>query len=145
MWKNLFAWAIYCLHAKYSLKSLKICKFCKINPHSATLNIAILKNVVKCESLLESNYPDILALLLYDWFWWFFYVGLSFFNPKGFYYSMHGLAIYVNEGLTFAWDLENSADSYLCFWLGLLYLVPYFFFLYWSSFVVKHGLLFCFL
>ena len=30
---------------------------------------------------------------------------------------MHGLAVYVKEGLPFAWDLslENSADSYLCF------------------------------
>ena len=30
---------------------------------------------------------------------------------------MHGLAVYVNEGLSFAWDLslEKSADSYLCF------------------------------
>ena len=30
---------------------------------------------------------------------------------------MRGLAVYVKEGLPFAWDLslENSADSYLCF------------------------------
>ena len=30
---------------------------------------------------------------------------------------MHGLAVYVKEGLSFAQDLslENSADSYLCF------------------------------
>ena len=30
---------------------------------------------------------------------------------------MHGLAVYVKEGLSFTWDLslENSADSYLCF------------------------------
>ena len=30
---------------------------------------------------------------------------------------MHDLAVYVKEGLPFAWDLslENSADSYLCF------------------------------
>ena len=47
---------------------------------------------------------------------------------------MHGLAVYVKEGLPFAWDLslENSADSYLCFWLALLHSVSYFFFLYWS-------------
>ena len=34
---------------------------------------------------------------------------------------MHGLAVYVKEGLPFAWDLslENSADSYLCFLLAL--------------------------
>ena len=33
---------------------------------------------------------------------------------------MHGLAVYVKEGLPFAQDLslENSADSYLCFQLA---------------------------
>ena len=47
---------------------------------------------------------------------------------------MHGLAIYVKEGLPFARDLslENSADSYLCFRLALLHSVSYFFFLYQS-------------
>ena len=47
---------------------------------------------------------------------------------------MHGLAIYLKEGLPFAWDLslENSADSYLCFQLALLHSVSYFFFLYRS-------------
>ena len=47
---------------------------------------------------------------------------------------MHGLAVYVKEGLPFARDLslENSADSYLCFWLALLHLVSYFFFIYRS-------------
>ena len=47
---------------------------------------------------------------------------------------MHGVAVYVMEGLSFAWDLslENSADPYLCFWLALLHLMSYFFFLYWS-------------
>ena len=45
---------------------------------------------------------------------------------------MHGLAVYVKEGLSFTWDLslENSADSYLCFRLVLLHSVSYFFFLY---------------
>ena len=30
---------------------------------------------------------------------------------------MEGLAVYVKEGFSFAWDLslENSADSHLCF------------------------------
>ena len=47
---------------------------------------------------------------------------------------MHGLAVYVKEGLSFARDLslENSADSYLCFRLALLHSVSYFFFLYRS-------------
>ena len=45
---------------------------------------------------------------------------------------MHGLAVYVKEGLPFAQDLslENSADSYLCFQLASLRSVLYFFFLY---------------
>ena len=49
---------------------------------------------------------------------------------------MHGLAVYVKEGLPFAWDvsLENSANSYLCFCLALLRSVSYFFFLYRSPF-----------
>ena len=49
---------------------------------------------------------------------------------------MHGLAVYVKEGLPFAWDLslENSADFYLCFQLALLHSVSYFFFLYQSPF-----------
>ena len=47
---------------------------------------------------------------------------------------MHGLVVYVKEGLSFAQDLslENSVDSYLCFLLALLHSVPYFFFLYQS-------------
>ena len=47
---------------------------------------------------------------------------------------MHGLAVYVKEGLPFAQDLslENSADSYLCFRLALLHSVSYFFFHYRS-------------
>ena len=44
---------------------------------------------------------------------------------------MHGLAVYVKEGLPFARDrsLENSADFNLCFRLTLLHSVSYFFFL----------------
>ena len=47
---------------------------------------------------------------------------------------MHGLTVYVKEGLPFVRDLslENSADSYLCFRLVSLHSVSYFFFLYRS-------------
>ena len=47
---------------------------------------------------------------------------------------MHGLAVYVKEGLPFAQGLssENSTDSHSWFWLALLHLVSYFFFLYRS-------------
>ena len=47
---------------------------------------------------------------------------------------MHGLVVYVKEGLPFAWDLsqENSADSYVCFQLALVHSMSYFSFLYRS-------------
>ena len=47
---------------------------------------------------------------------------------------MHGVAVYVKEGLPFARDLslENTADSYLCFRPALLHSVSYFFSLYQS-------------
>ena len=66
--------------------------------------------------------------------WQFLFENLSSFNAKGFCYSyMHGLAFHVKK-LPFALELslENSADSYLCFWLALVHLVYYFFFLYRS-------------
>ena len=53
---------------------------------------------------------------------------------KDFSTHMHGLTVYVKEGLPFVQDLslENSADSYLCFRLALLHSASYFFFLYRS-------------
>ena len=50
---------------------------------------------------------------------------LSSFNPKRLSNHMHGLAVYVKEGLPLARDLslQNSADSYLCFRLALLHCV----------------------
>ena len=96
-------------------------------------------NFVDCESFLESNSPDILALCetnLDD------SIDSGNFSVRGYLplirkdssTHMHGLAVYVKEGLPFAWDLslENSADSYLCFRLALLHSVSYFFFLYQS-------------
>ena len=96
-------------------------------------------NFIDCEPYLGSNSPDILALfetILDD------SVNSDAFSVRGylpliwkdFSTHMHGLAVYVNEGLSFARDLslEKSADSYLCFRLALLHSVSYFFFLYWS-------------
>ena len=96
-------------------------------------------NFVECESFLESNSPDILALCetnLDD------SIDSGNFSVRGYLpliqkdsiTHMHGLAVYVKEGLPFAWDvpLENFADSYLCFWLTSLYSMSYFFFLCWS-------------
>ena len=52
---------------------------------------------------------------------------------KDYIVHMHGLTVYLKEGLPFALDLslENSVDSYLCFRLALLHSVSYFSFLYW--------------
>ena len=96
-------------------------------------------NFVDSESFLKSNSPDILALCetnLDD------SIDSGNFSVRGYLplilkYSsthMHGLTVYVKEGLPFARDLslENSSDSYLCFQLALLHSVSYFFFLYQS-------------
>ena len=79
-------------------------------------------NFVDCESFLESNSPDILALCetnLDD------SIDSGNFSVRGYLplirkdssTDMHGLAVYVKEGLPFARDLslESSADPYLCF------------------------------
>ena len=77
-------------------------------------------NFVDCESFLESNSPDILALSetnLDD------SIDSGNFSVRdylpliqnGSSCHMHGLAVYVKEGLPFAQNLEHSADSYLCF------------------------------
>ena len=99
----------------------------------------LCSNFVDCESFLESNSLDILAvcetnldgLIDSDNFFMRGYLPLI---RKDSSTHMHGLAICVKEGLPFAWDLslENSADSYLCFRLALLHSVSYFFFLYRS-------------
>ena len=55
---------------------------------------------------------------------------------------MHGLAVYVKEGLPLTWDLslENSMESYLYFRLALLHSVSYIFFpLSITFFVFMHG------
>ena len=87
-------------------------------------------------NVFESNSPDILALCetnLDD------SIDSGNFSVRGYLplirkdsiTHMHGLAVYVKEGLPFAWDLslENSADSYLCFQLALFHSASCFFFL----------------
>ena len=77
-------------------------------------------NFDDCESFLESNSPDILALCetnLDD------SIGSGNFSVRVYLpliqkdssTHMHGLAVYMKEGLPFACDLslENSSDSYL--------------------------------
>ena len=96
-------------------------------------------NFVDCESSLESNFADILALCEtnLDDSIDSGHVSVRGCRPlirKDSSTQVHGLAVYVKEGLPFARDLslENSADSYLCFRLALLHSVSYFFFLYRS-------------
>ena len=122
----------------------KACKPDNFESHnSLKLSFANIRglrsNFVDCESFLESNSPDILALCetnLDD------SIDSGNFSVRGYLplirkdssTQMHGLAVYVKEGLPFARDLslENSADSYLCFRLALLHSGSYFFFLYRS-------------
>ena len=114
---------------------LKPCKPDNFESHNSLklnfMNIRGLRsNFVDCESFLESNSPDILALCetnLDD------SIDSGNFSVRGYLplirkdssTHMHGLTVYVKEGLPFAQDLslENSADSYLCFRLALLHLV----------------------
>ena len=111
----------------------KGCKPDNFEPHNSLklsfTNIwGLRSNFVECESFLESNSPDILALYetnLDDSIdSGNFSVGVIFLIRKDF------LAVYVKEGVSFTWDLslENSADSFLWFWLSLLYSVSYLFF-----------------
>ena len=100
---------------------------------------ALALNFVDWESFLESNSPDILALCETNLddsidsgnFSLGSYLPLI---RKDSSTHMHGLAVYVKEGLPFAQNLslENSADSYLCFRLALLHSVSFFLFLYLS-------------
>ena len=103
-------------------------------------------NFVDCESFLESNSPDILALCeanLDD------SIDSGNFSVRGYLpliwkdssTHMHGLAVYVKKWLSLELDLslETSAGSYLCFRLALLHLVSYFFFLHWLTFIFVYG------
>ena len=102
----------------------------------------LCSDFVECEYFLESNSLDILALCetnLYD------LTDSDNFSVRGclpligkdFITHMHGLAVYVKEGLPLAQDLsiENSVYSYLCFQLVLLNSVSYFFFLFQSPYL----------
>ena len=89
---------------------------------------------------LRSNFPDILVLYETNLdesidSGSFSVRGYPPLIRKDFITHLHGLAVYVKEGLPLARDLslENSVDSYLCFRLALLHSVSYFFFLYQSS------------
>ena len=103
--------------------------------HSFTNIQGLCSNFV--EPFLESSCPDILALCeanLDD------SIDSRNFAVRGYLplirkdsiIHMHGLAVYVKQGLPFVQDLslENSVDSYLCFRPALIHSVSYFLFLY---------------
>ena len=109
-------------------------------------------NFVDCESFLESNSPDILALCetnLYD------STDSGNFSVRGYLpliqknsnTHMHVLAVYLKEELSFPRDLylENSADSYLCFQRSLLHCILLLFHLSITFFIFVHGFLFYFI
>ena len=119
----------------------KPCNFESYNPVKVSFtNIwGLCLSFVDWESFLESNSPDILALCetnLDDSIdsGNFFVRGYLPLIRKDSSTHMHGLTVYVKEGLPFAQDLslEISADFDWCFGLVLLHPVSYFFFLYWS-------------
>ena len=105
----------------------KACKPDNFESHNSLklsfTNIGGLRsNFVNCESFLESNSPDILALCetnLDDSIdsGNLFVRGYLPLIRKDSGSQMHVLAVYVKEELPFVRDLslENSADSYLCF------------------------------
>ena len=126
----------------------KACKSDNFESHNSLkfsfTNIRGLRsNFVNFESFLESNSPGILALCERDLdglmdFRNFFVRGYLPLIRMDSSTHMHGLTVYVKEGLSFAQNLslENSVDSCLCFLLALLHSVSYFFLLY---FVFVHG------
>ena len=119
---------------------LKACKPDNFESHNSLklsfTNIwGLCSNFVDCESFLEANSSDILVLCetTLDDSIDSGNISVRVYLPliqKDFSTHMHGLPVYLKEGPPFAW--ENSADSYLCFWLTLLQPVTYFFLLYRS-------------
>ena len=126
----------------FKLNESKACKPDNFESHNSLklcfMNIWSLHlNFVDCESFLEANSPDILPPCetnLDDT------IDSGNLSVRGYLpliwkdssTHMDGLAVYVKDGLPFAWDLslESSADSYLCFQLALLHSVSYVLFLY---------------
>ena len=108
---------------------IKLSIFCMFSILPMFLNMpftniwALHSNIFDCESFLESNSPDILALCeanLDD------SIDSGNFSVRSYLplirkdssTLMHGLTVYVKEGLAFTWDL--SLENSLCFHLDLL-------------------------
>ena len=108
---------------------LKACNPDNFESHNSLklsfMNIQGLRsNFVDCESFLESNSPGILLLFETNLH---ASIDSSNFSMRDYLplirkdsgTHMHGLTVYVTEGLSFARDLslENSPDSYVFDWL----------------------------
>ena len=117
----------------------KGCKADNFEPHDSHSYKSIWdlrSNFVECESFLELNSPDILALCKTNLddsidsgtFSATVYLPLI---GKDSINHMHGLPVYAKEGLPFEQDLSLEW-TYLSFRLALLHSMSSFFFLYWS-------------
>ena len=119
--------------------SSKGCKPDNFQSHSSIelsfTNIqGLCSNFAECESFLESNSFDILAVCetnsddSID--------SVNFFVIGYLPLTWKDSITHVKVGLPFTQDLslENSAESYICFQLVLLYCVSYFFFFYQSPY-----------
>ena len=91
----------------------KGCKLNNFEPHGSLkfnfTNIrGLCSNFVECESSLESNSPDSLAvwdkLGCLNWFWQFPCEGLPSFDSEGFVTHIDDVGVYVKEGLPFDWN-----------------------------------------
>ena len=130
----------------------KACKLDNFESHNSLklsfTNIwSLCLNFVDCESFLESNSPDILALCetnLND------SIDSGNFSVRGFLplirkdsgTHMHGRTVYVKEGLLFAWDLslENLLMFLLMFSTGFSSLSVLLLFPLWITFFIfVHG------
>ena len=107
-------------------------------------------NFFDCEIILESNSPDILALCETNLDGSidsgnFFVRGYLPLIRKNSVTHMHGLEVYVMEGLRFALDLSLENWRYLCFRLALLHSVLLLLPLSITFFVFVHGFWFYFI
>ena len=113
----------------------------------------LCSNFIDCKSFFESNPTDILALCETNLDG---SIDSGNFSVRGYLpliwkdssTHMHGLAVYVKEGLPFTRDLslENSADFYLRFWLALVHSVVLLLFPLSLTFVIfMHSFLFSFI
>ena len=133
----------------YDVKPIKV-----LFELSSTNIWGLHSNLVGCESFLESNSADILALLRQIWMTQLSLAislrGYLLLIQKDYITHVHGLAVYVKEGLPFAQDL-SLVNSYLCRFL-LMFLTSFtslsvllLFPLLITFFVVMHGFWFFFI